>query len=207
MPCSPVQVPSSAIARCTMRRLMASARRALLGVALLHQVGEVEVAVAHVADDVVGQARRVGLGHRQVDDLGQPRDRHAGVGGDGAAAGVQSACRRSRPCGAPSTAACAPRACWPTGSLRRRSSLGDRLHGFGLLLARRPRCRGIPSAASATSRRPSRLCALTARTAFTSSSSQRAMGTPIWMTWMVARTAASMLAKWQIAALTASGSG
>jgi hypothetical protein len=48
---------------------------------------------------------------------------------------------------------------------------------------------------------------LTARTALASSSSQRAIGTPIWMTWMVVRTAASMLGNWQIAALTASGSG
>ena len=51
------------------------------------------------------------------------------------------------------------------------------------------------------------LWALTARTALASSSSQRAIGTPIWMTWMVVATAACTLGKWQMAALTASGSG
>jgi hypothetical protein len=45
------------------------------------------------------------------------------------------------------------------------------------------------------------------RTVFTSISSTRAIGMPIWITWMVVRTAASMLGKEQIAALTASGSG
>ena len=57
------------------------------------------------------------------------------------------------------------------------------------------------------SRRPSLLCLLTARMALASSSSQRAIGTPSWMVWMVVCTAASMLGKWQMAALTASGSG
>ena len=33
------------------------------------------------------------------------------------------------------------------------------------------------------------------------------MGTPIWMICMVVCTAASMLGKWQMAALTASGKG
>ncbi len=57
------------------------------------------------------------------------------------------------------------------------------------------------------SRSPSLLCALTARTAFRSSSSQRAIGTPTCVSWMVALTAPAMSLKWQIAALTASGSG
>ena len=57
------------------------------------------------------------------------------------------------------------------------------------------------------SRSPSWLCALTTRTALASSSSQRAIGTPIWIIWIVARTAEFTSGNWQIAALTASGSG
>jgi len=57
------------------------------------------------------------------------------------------------------------------------------------------------------SRKVRRECLLTPRIAWASSNSQRAIGTPIWMIWIVARTAASMLGKWQMAALTASGSG
>ena len=45
------------------------------------------------------------------------------------------------------------------------------------------------------------------RTEFTSTSSTRAMGMPIWMVWITACTAFSMLEKEQMAALTASGSG
>ena len=45
------------------------------------------------------------------------------------------------------------------------------------------------------------------RTVLTSISSTRAIGTPSWMTWMVVRTAASMLGKEQTAAEMASGSG
>jgi hypothetical protein len=48
---------------------------------------------------------------------------------------------------------------------------------------------------------------LTARIAWASSSSQRAIGTPIWIVSMVVCTAASMLGKKHTAALTASGSG
>ncbi|MNV01454.1 hypothetical protein D3C71_916550 [compost metagenome] len=58
-----------------------------------------------------------------------------------------------------------------------------------------------------SSRRVSLLCAFTMRTVWWSMSSTRAIGTPIWMIWMVVRTAASMLGKEQMAALTASGSG
>ena len=50
-------------------------------------------------------------------------------------------------------------------------------------------------------------CRFTARTACVSSNSQRAIGMPIWMIWIVVRTAASMLGKVQVAAEIASGSG
>ena len=58
-----------------------------------------------------------------------------------------------------------------------------------------------------SSRKPSLLWALTMRTLCASISSQRAIGTPSWMVWMVVRTAASMLGNEQMAALTASGRG
>ena len=47
----------------------------------------------------------------------------------------------------------------------------------------------------------------TARTAWASRSSQRAIGTPSWISWIVVRTAASMLGNAQIAAEIASGIG
>ena len=57
------------------------------------------------------------------------------------------------------------------------------------------------------SRRLRRSWRLTAATVRPSSSSQRAIGTPIWMIAIVVCTAASTEGKWQIAADTASGSG
>ena len=45
------------------------------------------------------------------------------------------------------------------------------------------------------------------RTVLWSRSSTRAIGMPIWMIWIVVRTAASMLGKDEIAAEMASGSG
>ena len=88
MPCSPVQVPSSSSAWCTRCPFSRSAVSRFGGDGRIDQVGDLEVAVADMADDVIGQARRVGLGHRLRDAFGQPRDRHAGVGGHGAAAGL-----------------------------------------------------------------------------------------------------------------------
>ncbi|MCY1548659.1 hypothetical protein D9M68_847830 [compost metagenome] len=58
-----------------------------------------------------------------------------------------------------------------------------------------------------SSRRPSLLCALTMRTVLWSISSQRAIGTPSWITWITVRTAASMVGNEQVAADIASGSG
>ena len=50
-------------------------------------------------------------------------------------------------------------------------------------------------------------CWFTARTAWVSSNSQRAIGTPIWINAMVVFTAAATSGKKQIAAATLSGSG
>ena len=61
-------------------------QHALLGLRRVDQVADVEVAVADMADEEIGQAGGVGLGDRFADGLGQARDRHAGVGGDAAAA-------------------------------------------------------------------------------------------------------------------------
>ena len=64
----------------------------LLGAGALGRVGgvdqeaDVEVAVADVADEEVGDAAGVHVGHGVDDAFGQARDRHAGVGGDHAAA-------------------------------------------------------------------------------------------------------------------------
>ncbi|MDT4877480.1 hypothetical protein FQZ97_1130010 [compost metagenome] len=58
-----------------------------------------------------------------------------------------------------------------------------------------------------SSRRPSLLCALTMRTVLWSISSQRAIGTPSWITWITVRTAASMVGNEQVAAEIAWGSG
>jgi hypothetical protein len=52
------------------------------------EIGDVEVAVADVADDVVLHARGFRLLRRLHDRLGETRDRHAGVGRHGAAAGL-----------------------------------------------------------------------------------------------------------------------
>ena len=111
MPCSPVQVPSRRSARCTICSFSRSTVARSAGVVRVDQVAEVEVAVADMADDPVRQPGRLGLGHRLVDALGQARDRHAGVGAHGSGSPGASAARRSRPGGARSTAACAPRAC------------------------------------------------------------------------------------------------
>ena len=61
---------------------------ALGGLGRVDQVGDVEIAVTDMTDDVLRQAGRVGLAHRLADALGQQGDRHAGIGGHGAAAGV-----------------------------------------------------------------------------------------------------------------------
>ena len=179
-PCSPVQVPSSASARCTMRLVQALRPRARsLGSSGSTRSGEVEVAVADMADDVVRQPRpsasaiRSASMHSARREIGtQMSVRH------GAAARAGLHCRRSRRRGAPSTAACAPRACVAHSKSSPPCSRGDRLHRLGLLLRRRPRCRGTPSAASAPRAGRACECLLTARTAFASSSSQRAIGTP-----------------------------
>ncbi len=117
--------------------------------------------------------------------LGQARDRHAGVGGHGAAAGLASACRRSRRGGAPSTAGCAPRAWWPIRSLRRRARAAMSCTVCGLLLHAGRAAVELHQQHRRLAQRSACRAALTARTAFASSSSQRAIGTPIWMIWMV----------------------
>ncbi len=60
---------------------------ALFGFGGVDEVADVVVAVAHMADDKVGQPGGVGLGDGVVDAFGQARNGHAGVGGDAAAAG------------------------------------------------------------------------------------------------------------------------
>ncbi|OIQ67111.1 hypothetical protein GALL_513130 [mine drainage metagenome] len=50
-------------------------------------------------------------------------------------------------------------------------------------------------------------CVLTMRMVLASSSSQRAIGMPIWMISMVVLTAAASESNEQVAAITASGSG
>ena len=63
-------------------------QRVLLGLVGIDQVAEVEVAVAHVADQEVGQPGGVRLGHRVEQAVGQAADGHAGVGADRAASGL-----------------------------------------------------------------------------------------------------------------------
>mmetsp|Transcript_6667 Transcript_6667/g.27788 ORF Transcript_6667/g.27788 Transcript_6667/m.27788 type:complete len:431 (+) Transcript_6667:1468-2760(+) len=66
----------------------------LLGPGRVEQIGHVEVAVADMADDEIGQAGGLDLGDGGVDVLGQPRDRHAGVGRHRAAAGAHLQARQ-----------------------------------------------------------------------------------------------------------------
>jgi hypothetical protein len=77
-----VQVPSSAARGCTSWWFSDLGHSRFLGLVGVDQVAEVEVAVAHVADQEVRHARRIGLGHRVEQALGQAADRHAGVGAD-----------------------------------------------------------------------------------------------------------------------------
>ena len=55
-PCSPVQVPSSCSARLHQLVVQRLGDVALFGLVRVDQVAEVEIAVAHVADQEVGQA-------------------------------------------------------------------------------------------------------------------------------------------------------
>ena len=92
-PCSPVQVPSMARARSTSRSQKRLGARDLVGVVQVDQQREVEVAVADMAEDRREQAGspRCPLASRHA--FGEPRDRHAHVGGDRLRAGPQPARR------------------------------------------------------------------------------------------------------------------
>ena len=112
------------------------------------QIGDVEVAVADVADDVVLHAGGFGLLRRLRHRLGEARDRHAGVGRDGAAA------RLHLQAGEVGAVARGPELRALLGRRRPLEAFAavlarDLLHRRGLLLRRSPRCRGTPSAASA----------------------------------------------------------
>ena len=69
---------------------------ALGGAVGIDQVAHVEVAVAHVADQEIRQARGIGFVDRGQDGVGQLADRHTGVGGDGAATGAALDAREIR---------------------------------------------------------------------------------------------------------------
>jgi hypothetical protein len=75
-------------ARATSLWFRASAVTRSCGDVGVEQVAEVEVAVAHMAHQEVGDAAGLGLVHRFEQAVGQAADGHAGVGADGAAAGA-----------------------------------------------------------------------------------------------------------------------
>ena len=59
---------------------------ALFGAVGVDQVAKVEVAIAHMAHQEVGDAAGIGFGHRVEQAVGQSADGHTGVGADAAAA-------------------------------------------------------------------------------------------------------------------------
>ena len=67
---------------------------ALGGVRRIEQEDHVEVAVADVADDGREQPFAIDVGARRFDGLGQGGNRHADVGDDGDAAGLERECRK-----------------------------------------------------------------------------------------------------------------
>jgi hypothetical protein len=74
------------------RRALREAFRAhaLVGVAGIEHHEHVEVAVADVPDDRAGEPGRVGVGARLEHAVGEPRDRHAGVGREAERAGFSA---------------------------------------------------------------------------------------------------------------------
>ena len=91
MPCSPVQVPPIAIARMLTRLASASAFARSAGSFGIEQHEHVEVAVADVPDDRRDQPSRLDVGARLEHAVGEPRDRHAGIGRERLLARAQSA--------------------------------------------------------------------------------------------------------------------
>ena len=83
------------------------------------------------------------------DAFGEPRDRHADVGGPGRARRGAAPARPNRRRDGPSTGGCGPRARSPSGSRRRRSFGGDRLDEPRPAPPPPAGCRGIRRTASA----------------------------------------------------------
>ena len=144
MPCSPVQVPSMAMARMLSRATNSSASSISFGSFDVHQHQHMEIAVADMADDRRDQAHLGDIGLGLGDAFGKPRDRHADIGRRPARAGPQ---RQRRPIGVvprlPQLRR-APRRRWSTGTARRHMSVGDLAEGFAPARRRRRRCRGTP---------------------------------------------------------------
>ena len=76
------------MARVTMSLLTFSGAGDVGGIIGVDQHLHVEIAVADVADDGVDQALRFAIGLGGQDAFGQARNRHAAIGGNGAAAGA-----------------------------------------------------------------------------------------------------------------------
>ncbi len=81
-PCSPVQVPSMASARSTSRSIRILGALDLVGVVHVDQQRQMEIAVADMAEDRRDQIELGDVALRFGDAFGQPRDRHADVGGE-----------------------------------------------------------------------------------------------------------------------------
>ena len=87
----------------------------LVGVVAVDQHGDMEIAVADMADDRRRSGRCASMSSLRLDDaFGEPRDRHADVGGAARRARAQRRARPNRRRAAPATAACAPPACRPS---------------------------------------------------------------------------------------------
>ena len=89
MPCSPVQVPSMAIARMFSRATNFSDSAISFGSFDVHQHQHVEIAVAGMADDRRDQPHLGNVGLGLGDAFGKPRDRHADIGRQALGAGPQ----------------------------------------------------------------------------------------------------------------------
>ena len=166
MPCSPVQVPSIASARCTSCCVEPLGGLALARVVRVDQVGDVEVAVADVADDVVRHARwpRPRPPIRRTHSARREIGTQASVvtvrqpGFDLQAGEVGVVARRPQPRALLGRAS-------PTRSPRRRARCAISCTVSACSCDAGRRCRGTPSAASAPRAAPSLSWRLTARTA------------------------------------------
>ena len=122
MPCSPVHVPPIAIARMRHAFRQSLRFRALVRVAGIEQHDQVEIAVAHVADDRCDETARLDVRLGLENAVGEARDRHARIGRESLRARDAGPSPRNTPRVAPSRGASGPRASSPTRTRCRRCS-------------------------------------------------------------------------------------